>query len=401
MKFSRLTQRIREETHASDEQAIDPWAVHTMACERLSNGEDIVLLSIGQESNETTPELVVDSAVHSLRNGRHHYADVRGEKSLRSAIAAYHSHLTGQTADESQITVFSGAQNAMFAVAQVLLEPEDEVILVAPYYTTYRATFGASGAQVVTVTLQADNDYQLDETLLLQAVTDRTRAIVLNIPGNPLGGSYTRAQLSALVDNCYRRRIWLVLDTVYLDIFAPGTIALPHDLPGADNVLITIGSLSKSHRMTGWRVGWIAGPSELSTHLYNLNVCLHYGLPPFIMDAAAFALERSVETPSIVRAAIQSRREAALEHFTDISPVRLLDPGQGMFILLDVQALNTTAFEFAVSLLEAENIAVLPCNGFGPGGDYLARVGLCVDTETMRDACKRIKRFIEQWPAGS
>ena len=394
MKYSSLTERIQEKSTDTGGQSIDPWAVHTMATQRVNAGEKITLLSIGQEVHEVTPKAVVDEAVNSLKSGRHHYANVRGEQPLRAAIAAYHTRLTGQMADASMVTVFAGAQNALFSLAQVLLESGDEVVLVAPYYTTYQATFGAPGPTVVTVQVDTSDHYRLDEQKLLSAITDNTRAVVLNAPNNPLGSRYSAAQLATIVEACVERNIWLIMDAVYLDIVAPESIDLPHQLPGADNILITVGSLSKSHRMTGWRIGWAIGPAELAAHLYNLSVCMHYGLPPFIQDAATYAIEQSANTPETVRSVMDERRRLAVAQLTDPAPARLIDPGQGMFILLDVEPMNTSAYEFAVALLDAENVSVLPCDGFGPGGRYLVRIGLCVDGDELSDACASIKRFV-------
>lgn len=394
MKFSSLTERIQEKSSATDGLSIDPWAVHSMAIQRVAEGQAITVLSIGQEVNETTPELVVDEAVNSLRKGRHHYAEVVGEERLRSAIANYHKQLTGQRVDASMVTVFAGAQNALFSLAQILLEGGDEVILVAPYYTTYQATFGAPGPTVVTVQVDTEDHYQLDENKLLSAITEQTRAIVLNAPNNPLGSRYSKSQLSSIVNACRLRNIWLILDAVYLDIVDPDSIDIPHDIPGAEDILITVGSLSKSHRMTGWRIGWAIGPSELSEHLYNLSVCMHYGLPPFIQDAATAAIEKSSVTPGVVRDVMNSRRQIALEHLHEPSPARLIDPEQGMFMLIDVEPLGVTAYEFAIRLLDAKQVSVLPCDGFGPGGRYLIRIGLCVDGEELANACRSIKEFV-------
>ncbi len=394
MKFSALTDRIQEKSAASDGVSIDPWAVHTLATQRVQKGENITVLSIGQEVNEVTPKRIVDQAVESLQSGKHHYADVCGDVKLRTAIAHYHEKLTGQSASSSMVTVFAGAQNALFSLAQVLLQAGDEVILVAPYYTTYQATFGAPGPTVITVQVDTEDHYRLDEQKLLDAISPTTRAIVLNAPNNPLGSRYSIEQLERIVAACVERKIWLVLDAVYLDIVEPDSIDLPHQLPGATDILITVGSLSKSHRMTGWRIGWAVGPKELHAHLYNLSVCMHYGLPPFIQDAATVALEQSAQTPITVRDVMNERRRIAVAELTDLAPVRLIDPEQGMFILLDVEALGTTAYDFAIALLDAEKVSVLPCDGFGPGGRYLVRIGLCVDGEQLQNACKSISRFI-------
>lgn len=395
MKFSALTKRIVNDDTDSPRQ-IDPWAVHNLAIQRVEKGDAVTVLSIGQETNETTPGVIVEAAVTSLRNGRHHYADVRGDVRLRAAVARYHGQITGQSTEADNVTIFVGAQNALYAVAQVLLERDDEVILVAPFYTTYEATFGASGPKVVTVEVESANGYQLNVDKLIAAVTPKTQAIVLNAPNNPLGSRYTKTQLEKIVATCIENAIWLILDGVYIDIVDADSIALPHHIPGAENILITIGSLSKSHRMTGWRVGWAIGPAPLATHLGNLSVCMHYGLAPFVMDAAVVALEQSTETPGIVRDIMRQRREIAIAAFTDLEPVRLLDAGQGMFVLLDVEPLGMDAYTFAMELLATHNVSVLPCDGFGPGGRYLLRIGLCIDGEALTIACNSIQQFIHE-----
>jgi arginine:pyruvate transaminase len=270
------------------------------------------------------------------------------------------------------------------------------VILVAPFYTTYEATFGASGPKVVTVQVESVDDYQLDEDKLIAAVTPKTQAIVLNAPNNPLGSRYSKIQLEKIVKTCVDNAIWLILDAVYIDIVDADSMALPHHIPGAENILITVGSLSKSHRMTGWRVGWAIGPAPLAEHLGNLSVCMHYGLAPFVMDAAIVALEESTDTPGVVRAMMQARRTIAIAAFTDLAPVRLLDAGQGMFVLLDVEPLAIDAYTFAMELLASHDVSVLPCDGFGPGGRYLLRIGLCIDGEALSIACNSIQKFIHE-----
>ena len=396
MRYASLTARVAP---ADD---TDPWEVHERALARLDAGEEVTLLSIGQEADRRTPDGVVEAAVESLRGGRHHYTDVRGTGALRAAIARYHARLTGRPragrspADIDRVTVFAGAQNALFACAQVLLEPGDEVVLVAPHYTTYPATFAASGATLVTVETEAARAHRLDTAALVRALTPRTRAIVLNVPGNPTGRCPDEAALATLVATCVERGIWLILDAVYLDIVEAGEVALPHALPGADEVLVTVGSLSKSHRMSGWRIGWAVGPPALGEHFANLSMCMHYGLPPFVQDAAVVALERAADTPRAVRAALAARRALAREALGDPAPARLLDGGRGMFVLLDVAPLGIDARTFALALLERHAVAVLPCTGFGAGGETLVRIGLCVDGERLARACRAVRDCVAE-----
>jgi len=393
MKYASLTDRIKP----ADDAEGDPWEVHAIACERAEAGEDIIMLSIGQEADERTPDLIVDSAINSLKQGDHHYTDVNGSPELRASIARYHAALTGQACDADNCTAFAGAQNALFAAAQVLLESGDQVIVSEPYYTTYLATFGASGATVLSIPVSAENNYQLQTNDIANAITDNTQAIVLNSPNNPMGTCYSAKDFRTIVELCIKHRVWLILDAVYLDIVDVAPTDLPHTVADAQDILITVGSLSKSHRMTGWRMGWVVAPVDVSEHLANLSMCMHYGLPPFIMKAAVTAIDESMQTPRLVRDTLLRRRQLATPILQKINTATLHDSGQGMFMLIDVSALGITAHTFSMRLLDDYQVAVLPCDGFGRAGSKLVRVGLCVDDAKLEQACEKIVACISAY----
>lgn len=392
MKFSSLTDRIAV-------GGTNAWEIHNRAMQRSERGEDIILLSIGQESDEVTGPDIVASACKSLQQGRHHYTQSEGLPALRESIARYHTQMTGQVVSSENCTVHTGAQNALFSVAQCLLEHGDEVIVPEPYYTTYPATFSASGATLLRVPVQAGLDYLPDPADIINAITPNTKVIVLNSPSNPLGAVYTQEQYKPIVEACLAQDIWLVSDEVYSALLEKSRRFSPASIAGADRVCITISSLSKSHRMTGWRIGWAVAPTELTRHLSNLSMCMHYGLAPFIMDAAITALERN-DTADVIRQSMQERRGVIKAHLkvdsTSNQPVRLHDSGAGMFVLLNVENTGMTAKEFAAGLLERHAVSTLPCDGFGPSGRYLLRVGLCVESTQLKVACERINTYLDE-----
>lgn len=385
MRFSGLTSRIAG-------KSADSWETHYEALARSQAGEDIIMLSVGQESDQLTDDRIVEEAVQSLRSGRHHYTPVQGELALRKAIAARHSELTGQYANEDQCSVFSGAQNALFAVSQCVLEHGDEVILVEPYYSTYPATFSCSGATLVSV--RPSSNMQINPEDVTGAITDKTRAIVVNSPNNPVGSVYTREQYEPIVRACSDRKIWLISDEVYLEMLAPEDRVSPAGLPGADEICVTVSSLSKSHRMTGWRVGWAVGPRELMQHLYNLTLCMIYGLPPFIMDAATFALQMDSNIADIVRESMDRRRKIVAGLLSGLPNVRILPASGGMFAVLDVRNLGTGSMEFTRRLLDQYRVSLLPCDGFGDSGEGLVRISLAVEDGLFEEACQRIRAFV-------
>lgn len=359
MKYSSLVDRIKPDDDAEG----DPWEVHELASKRAAAGEDIVMLSIGQEADECTPDIIVQTAIASLEQGDHHYTDVKGTPELLESIARYHSTLTGQTATADNCTVYAGAQNALFAAAQVLLETGDEVIVSEPYYTTYAATFTASGAKLVSVPVTKAHNYQLNTDDINAAVTEQTRAIVLNSPNNPMGMCYSAEDFATVVKLCVQKQIWLILDAVYLGIVSVNSSELPYAVDGADDVLITVCSLSKSHRMTGWRIGWAVAPEQVALHMSRLSMCMHYGLPPFIMKAAQAAIDESSATPTLVKETIQRRRQLAKPILQSMQGAKLHDSGQGMFLLIDVSELKISAHQFSMQLLNDYHVAVLPCDG--------------------------------------
>ncbi len=387
MKYSSLTDRISGES-------VDAWDVHYDGLARLDAGEDIIVLSVGQETHETTPAEIVESAITSLRAGRHHYTPVEGLHELRMAITKRHQELTGQVVDEKNCAVFAGAQNALFAAAQIALETGDEVILIEPYYTTYPATVTASGATIVAVPVKAENKFQIDPNDIIAAITPNTRAIVLNSPNNPTGAVYTMEQFRPLVDICVQKEIWLINDEVYQEILVADDRASPAGLPGADKVCVTISSLSKSHRMTGWRIGWIVAPAEFVGHLRNLSMCMAYGLPEFTMDAAITALQLGTDTADMVRTNMDRRRKILEKTLQDVPGLDFYSSVGGMYVVLDVRKLPVSSYDFSRQLLDNYDVTVLACDGFGETGRGLIRISLCAEDENMEIACDRIRKYV-------
>ncbi len=387
MNFSDVTKRISGES-------VDSWAVHYRGLARLEAGEDILLLSVGQETEERTPQPIVDAAIQSLQAGRHHYTPVEGIGPLRAAIARHHQRRTGQSVAPANCLVTSGAQNALFAVCQCLLEPGDEAILSEPFYSTYPATVTAPGATMVAVPTDPEQGFQIDPDRIEAAITPRTRVVLLNSPNNPTGVIYTPAQFEAVVDLCLQHDIWLISDEVYQSILPLEDRFSPASLVRAAPVCVTISSLSKSHRMTGWRMGWAVGPEELIHHLSNLSLCLSYGLPAFIQDAAVMALERDDHTPDLVRESMDRRYQVLVETLQGLAGVRVYSAQGGMFVVLDIRELPISSLQFADELLDQYQVSLLPCDGFGTSARGLLRISLCVSEDKLVVAAKRIVEYV-------
>jgi arginine:pyruvate transaminase len=388
MRFSDLTQRIAGDGAAA-------WDIHYRALAMMERGKDILLLSVGDPDFDT-PQPIVQRAIDSLLSGNTHYAEVRGKRALREAIAKRHRQRSAQWVTADQVTVLAGAQCALFSVAQCVLNPGDEVIVAEPMYVTYEAVFGACGAVVVPVPVRSENGFRVLPQDVAARITPRTRALALNSPHNPSGASLPRSTWQALAELCIAHDLWLISDEVYSELLFDGEHVSPASLPGMAERTATLNSLSKSHAMTGWRVGWVVAPLSLSAHLENLALCMLYGSPDFIQDAAVVALESQLPELAAMREAYRQRRDLVCETLADCPGVRALKPDGGMFVMVDIRQTGLSAQAFADRLLDRHGVSVLAGEAFGPSAAGHIRLGLVVGPAPLRDACQRIARCAKE-----
>lgn len=382
MRFSSLTQRIAGDGAAA-------WEIHYRALAMLEQGRDVLLLSVGDPDFDT-PAPIVQAAMDSLQAGNTHYADVRGKRSLREAIARRHQQRSGQAVTAEQVTVLAGAQCALFCVAQCVLEPGDEVIVAEPMYVTYEAVFGACGAKVVPVPVRPEHGFRVQPEDVAARITPRTRALALNSPHNPSGASLPRSTWEALAELCIAHDLWLISDEVYSELLFDGEHISPGSLPGMAERTATLNSLSKSHAMTGWRVGWVVGSPALAGHLENLALCMLYGSPDFIQDAAVAALEQPLPELEAMREAYRQRRDLVCACLADCPGVRALKPDGGMFVMVDIRETGLSAQAFSNRLLDLHGVSVLAGEAFGLSAAGHIRLGLVLGAEPLREACRRI-----------
>ena len=278
MKFSLLVNRIGGEGATT-------WLTHYEAVAARERGEDVIILSVGDPELET-PAPVVERAVAQLRGGDTHYVAAAGRLALRQAIARAHTARCGQAVGADNVVFVAGAQNALFITSLCLAGPGDEVVTFEPLYPTYPATIEVSGARLVRA--PPTRELRPDVDALAALITPRTRAILWASPNNPSGIVLNESELAAIAELARRHDLWLVVDEVYAGLAPGGRVpSLGARLPER---VVTLGSLSKSHAMTGWRAGWLIGPRELTVNAENLAMCMLFGMPGFIQEAAVTAL---------------------------------------------------------------------------------------------------------------
>lgn len=388
MRFSPLVDRISG-------KGAGTWAIHYDALQKRAAGRDVILLTVG-DPDQAPPGPVIEATVASLRRGRTGYGRIVGDPELRTAIAARFARRTGRTCSADNVAVVPGAQAGLHFALQCLAGPGDEVIVPEPMYATYEAVVGASGARLVNVPLLPEDGFHPSLEALARAVTPRTRVIWINSPHNPTGAVLSRTEVEAIAELCRRHDLWLISDEVYEDFAFARPHVSPWSLDGMAGRTVVVSSLSKSHAIPGFRLGWIIGPETLSAHLANLLLCTLYGGPPFIQDGALAALTR--ELPEVAAIAEDYRRRAALFSaiLAQAPNCKATVPEGGMFVLLDVRGTGLGSEAFAHTLLDRENVAVLPCDGFGPSAAGQLRISLTAEDSVLEDAGRRIIRLARQ-----
>jgi len=382
MKFSKLVDRISGD-------GADAWVTHYQASRARERGEDVILLSVG-DPDLNTPAPVVERAIECLRAGDTHYTAATGRESLRAAIAEQHRIRSGQPVDATNVIFLSGAQNALFAASLCVAGPGDEVIAFEPLYPTYPAAIEVSGARMVRA--PAADGFRVAPESLEALITPRTRALFFATPNNPSGVILSDTDLAVIGESARRHALWVIVDEVYAGLAPGGRVpSLAAVLP---DQVVTVSSLSKSHAMPGWRAGWMVGPPALISHVESLAICMLYGLPGFIQEAALTALQVAPAAESRMREFCAHRREVLLTGLAGIPQLRCHVPDAGMFMLIDVAETGLTGHEFMTQLYRSEGVAVIDGGAFGRGTRGFVRVCFAADEEQLRDACERIRRFV-------
>ena len=370
----------------------DAWLIHYAALAARERGEDAIILSVG-DPDLATPEAVVARAVEALHAGDTHYTPVRGRMALRTAIAEQHYRRCGQLVNPEQVVVLSGAQNALMVALLCLSETGDEVLSLDPMYPTYPATLEASGARVIRVPLNPQNGFRFDLDAMRRAITPRSRVLTFATPGNPTGLILSEEDLAGIADVAREHDLWIIADEVYAGLAPGGSVpSLARKLPER---VVTIGSLSKTHAMCGWRLGWMVGPRELIDHTENLVLCMLYGLPGFIQEAAVTALGIAGEAEQRAREYCDRRAALMLEHMQGIPGISALVPQAGMFMLLDVRGTGLQGRSFAEGLFREQRVSVIPGDAFGTQTLGFVRVGFATEEALIVEACRRMRLYCE------
>ncbi len=385
MRYASITTRLQG-------LGSDKWHVHLKAKELRSLGKPIIMLTIGEPDVAVSEELM-DALERSMRAGRTGYSNGRGEPSVLMALAEKYSRRSGRPVTPDNFVCFPGTQTALYAVMSALVETGDDVLVGDPLYATYDGIIRATGAHRVSVPLDPDSEFKLRAVDLEKAVTPNSRVLLLNSPHNPTGAVLSREEIVAIGRVCEKHDLWIVSDEVYEDLIFDGLFASPFDDPALAERTIAVSSISKSHAAPGFRSGWCAGPEEFCTRLLPLAESMLFGNQPFIADMTAHAVSRPPLAAKAMREAFKRRVEIILGTLSSAPSITCHRPEAGMFLLADVRKTGLSGEQFALRLLDEEQVAVMPGEAFGEQITGFIRISLTVPDDDIRLACERIRRF--------
>ncbi len=358
--------------------------------------DDVVFFSLG-EPDFDTPGQVVEAAVESLRRGETHYTPNAGLPTLREAAAERMLQYDRVKYDPAtEIAVTSGGMEALALALLAIVEPGDEVILSDPSYTNYRDQVRICKGVPVYVPVREENDFQFDPADLERAITPRTRAIMINTPANPTGGVASEKLLREIAAIAQRHDLWVLFDEVYKYLFYGDepffNIAAA---PGMRERTLVIDSCSKTYAMTGWRVGWIAGPAEVVSCIPKIQENLCSCVPAFVQRGAACALRTAAEDVRRMNAAYRARRDAIVADINAIPGLSARTPGGAFYLFVNIRGSGLTSEEFAMRLLEEGRVALSPGSAFGPSGEGYVRISYASSVENLHKGAARIADFME------
>ena len=369
----------------------DGWDLFIKARKMISEGHDITELTIGEHDIKTDTRIL--EAMHAAAlGGATGYAMVPGIDDLRNAVATRLTARTGVPTTLDNVLITAGGQAALFAAFRAALDEGDTALYINPYYATYPGTIRSVGGVPKAVTAEADNGF-LPTFEALDAAAAGAKALLINSPNNPTGAVYGRDTLEAIAAVAKKHDLIVISDEVYDTQVWEGEHISIRSLEGMSERTFVVGSMSKSHAMTGSRVGWLVGPDEAMGHVLNLLTNTNYGVAGFTQRAALFALGLGEAFESEIGAPFQRRRALAQKALEGQNAIRLSQPSGAMYLMLDIRATGLSGDDFADRLLMERHIAVMPGESFGDAAAGHVRIAMTIPDAPFEAAIKEIAAF--------
>lgn len=354
-----------------------------------AKGKSIVHLEIG-EPDFNTPEHIVEAAVKALRAGWHHYTPSAGIPGLREAIAEYIATSRGISVDPDEVVVTPGAKPIMFFSLLALAQEGDEVIYPDPGFPIYRSMIEYVGARPVPVPLREELDFRMDVDEFIQALTPRTRMVILNSPNNPTGSVLSREDLSRMAEALAQRDVTVLSDEIYSHLLYADQHHSITSFPGMKEKTILLEGFSKTYAMTGWRLGYGVMERTLAQQITKLMVNSNSCTAAFTQVAGIAALKGDHAPVQKMVETFRSRRDRVVELLNQIEGISTRSPRGAFYVFPNVQALGKKSSELARLLLEESGVALLSGTSFGEYGEGYLRLSYANSLEELEKGIQRI-----------
>ncbi len=378
-----------------------PTAVNTVLAEIRqvqARGRTVVSLMRG-EPDFDTPAHIIEAATRAMTGGRTRYPDNRGEIVLRQAVAEKLSRENSVAYDPaSEILITTGATLGIHSALLALLNDEDEVLVPDPIYDAYLSPILLAGGRVVPVRTEIEQGrFVLTAQAVNDAVTSRSKVLLLNTPWNPVGTVFREPELRAIGDIVVRRNLMLISDEIYEAIVYEGCRHLSPSALSSDlrDRTVLLNSLSKTYAMTGWRVGYCAAPAPIIQSMFLALQQSSRGPATFVQDAAAVALTGPQDAVTEMRLEYTRRRALVLNALEGIPRVRVMPPEGGFFAMVDARETGVPSEQIRRRLLEDAGVAVIHGAAYGPGGEGTLRVSFASGGDTLAGGLERLRAGLE------
>ncbi|MDR0994165.1 MAG: aminotransferase class I/II-fold pyridoxal phosphate-dependent enzyme [Verrucomicrobiota bacterium] len=359
----------------------------------VATRKDIISLGVG-EPDFDAPGAVREAAIGSLERGETHYTSNRGDPGLRQSIARYVSREFGADYDwEKEVLVTVGVSEAIDIALRTILNPGEEVLYHEPCFVSYRPSILLAGGTPVCVETRREDEFRLTRPMLEQAVTPRTRVLMLNFPCNPTGAVLSREDVEDISDFCIRHDLLLLTDEIYAELTYERKHVSFISVPGMRERTIFLHGMSKAWAMTGFRIGYACCPFDISENMMKLHQYAIMSAPTTGQRAAAEALEHGEQAVAAMVAEYNRRRNYLISAFEEMG-VPCHTPAGAFYAFPYIGGFGLSSRDFAMRLLETQNVAAVPGDAFGRSGIGFLRCAYATSMGNLREAMKRLSVFV-------
>jgi aminotransferase len=359
----------------------------------VAEKKGVISLGVG-EPDFDTPWHIRDEGIYAFEKGRTFYTSNSGLKELRIEICNYLNrkfNLTYDPLTEALVTV--GGSEAIDLAFRALINDGDEVIIPEPCYVSYKPCAILANAKPVVINLKAENDFRLTAAQLRDAITDKTKILVLAFPNNPTGAIMERKDLEEIAKLVIEKDIYVVSDEIYAELTYKGKHTSIAEIEGMRDRTILINGFSKAYAMTGWRLGYACGPKEILQQMTKIHQFAIMCAPTVSQYAAVEALKNGDSDIEMMKEAYNQRRQFLLNSFKEMD-IPCFEPYGAFYVFPCIKKYGMTSEEFAMKFLDEENVAVVPGTAFGDSGEGFLRISYAYSIENLKVAMEKLKSFV-------